>query len=121
MKDVRVSAAVEVKTYPEEVVRTFAVSLLRAMGASEQEAAIISDGITTACLWWHPGKGQGLEKFFRFHRQIANGGIVAQAPMRWVMQRGAVALLDAAKGFGYVAGHRAMQKAVDLASVAGVG
>ena len=66
-----------VNYYREPTIREFAAALARGLGASDDEAAIISDGITTASLWWHPGQGQGLEKFFRYHRRVKNGGIVA--------------------------------------------
>jgi len=109
-----------VKHYPEPVIREFAAALARGLGASDDEAAIISDGITTASLWWHPGQGQGLEKFFRYHRRVKNGGIVPRAKMEWVAEGPAFALLEAAKAFGYVAAHTAMRKAVDLARLSGV-
>ena len=109
-----------VRHYPESTIREFASALARGLGASEQEAAIISDGITTASLWWHPGQGQGLEKFFRYHRRVKSGGIVPRANMVWVKEGSAVALLEAAKAFGYVAAHTAMKKAIELARRSGV-
>lgn len=109
-----------VNTYGEETLRHFAVDFLQALGADEEEAAIIADGLVTASLWWHPGQGQGLEKLFRYHRRVGNGGIVPQAQMTWVMDGPSYALLDAAKGFGYVAAHRAMQKSVRKAQESGV-
>jgi LDH2 family malate/lactate/ureidoglycolate dehydrogenase len=109
-----------VQHYPEPVIREFAAALARGLGASDDEAAIISDGITTASLWWHPGQGQGLEKFFRYHRRVKNGGIVPRAKMEWVAEGPAFALLEAAKAFGYVAAHTAMRKAIDLARRLGV-
>ena len=74
----------------------------------------------TACCWLHPGQGQGLEKLLRYTRRARDGGIVAAAAMRWVRQTSSTALLDAAKGFGYVAAHRAMQRAIDKARHQGV-
>jgi LDH2 family malate/lactate/ureidoglycolate dehydrogenase len=68
----------------------------------------------------HPGQHQGLEKLLRYSRRARNGGIVAAAAMRWERQTSATALLDAAKGFGYVAAHRAMQRAIDKARQHGV-
>jgi len=111
---------VPVDRYPEPVLRSFAQALWQALGASEEEAAIIADGLLTASLWWHPGQGQGLEKFFRDRRQIRAGGIVPRAPMRWLVDRPSYALLDAAKGFGYVAASRAMRKAIGLARSSGI-
>ncbi|MEM6432082.1 MAG: hypothetical protein AAF708_22785 [Deinococcota bacterium] len=51
-----------VSYFPEATLREFSVSVLRAIGVSEIEAEIVTDGIITASLWYHPGKGQGLEK-----------------------------------------------------------
>ncbi len=110
-----------VNSYDEETLRTFATNCLLALNASEDEARIITDGIITASLWWHPGQGQGLEKLFRYDRRVNSGGIIPNADMRWVKDGPSYALLDAAKGFGYVAADRAMQRAVEKASVTGIG
>ena len=109
-----------VQRYPPETVRGFAHAYLRALGATVEEAEIISDGLMTASLWWHPGQGQGLEKLFRYTRRIQNGGIAPGAPMTWLADGPAYALLDAAKGFGYVAAQRAMRKAVEKAKTSGI-
>ena len=106
--------------YPLERLRSFVSDFLRALGASPEEAGIISDGLMTAAQWWHPGQGQGLEKLFRYKRRLENGGIVPQATMRWLVDSPAYALLDAAKGFGYVAAQRAMSRAVAKAKRSGI-
>ena len=100
--------------------RHFAGSVLRALGASDEEARINADGVVTASLWWHPGQGQGLEKLFRYARRMRNGGIRPDASMRWVREGAAAALLDAGKGLGYVAARRAMDRAIAIAGAAGV-
>ena len=104
----------------EPSVRSFVEVMLTALGANEAEARINADGIVTASLWWHPGQGQGLEKLFRYARRMQNGGIVPDAPMAWVSDRTSTALLDAAKGLGYVAASRAMDLAVEKARASGV-
>lgn len=109
-----------IQLYSLETLKKFSTDFLLALGATDEEAAIVTDGLMTASLWWHPGQGQGLEKFFRFHRQIKNGGIVPNAPMRWVQEGPSYALLDAAKGFGYVSAHRAMARAIEKAKVTGI-
>ncbi len=109
-----------VKRYPLETLRSFAEAFMRGLGASAAEAEIIGDGLMTASQWWHPGQGQGLEKLFRYHRRVQNGGIVANAEMRWLADGPAYALLDAAKGFGYVAAQRAMRRAIKKARSAGI-
>lgn len=110
-----------VKRYPERIVRKFARDLVVGLGGSEAEADVISDGITTASLWWHPGQGQGLEKFFRYHRRVRNGGYVPRAKLEWVREGPSYALLEANKAFGYHAGNTAMRKAMVLAGMSGIG
>ncbi len=109
-----------VATYPEPLLRRFTTDFLLALDASSEEADIIADGLMTACLWWHPGQGQGLEKLVRYHRRVLNGGIVPAATMEWVREGTSTALLDAGKGFGYVAAHRAMSRAIEKASETGL-
>lgn len=109
-----------VNLYSIDTLQNFSTEFLTTLGATEEEAQIITDGLMTASQWWHPGQGQGLEKLFRYHRRIRNGGILPNAPMEWVQEGPSYALLDAAKGFGYVAAHRAMAKAVEKAKVTGV-
>jgi len=109
-----------VARYPEGVVRGFALDALRAIGASAEEAGIVAEGMVTASLWYHPGQGQGLEKLFRYERRVREGGITPGATMTWVREAPAAALLDAGSGFGYVAGHRAMQRAVAMARTTGM-
>ena len=94
--------------------------MLNGLGANAEEARINADGIVSACLWWHPGQGQGLRKLFRYARRMRNGGIVPDAKMQWVTERTSTALLDAAKGLGYVSAHRAMAKAIEKARTTGI-
>lgn len=109
-----------VNRYPESVLRRFSMDMMAALGADEDEAKIVTDGLMTASLWWHPGQGQGLEKFFRYTRRLKEEGIIPRAEMKWVKEGPTYALLDAAKGFGYVAAHRAMQRAIEQAREFGV-
>ena len=109
-----------VNFYPLDTLRAFTVNFMRGLGATVEEADIISDGLMTASQWWHPGQGQGIEKLFRYHRRVKNGGIVPDAPMTWLSDGPAYALLDAAKGFGYVAAQRAMKRAIEKAKSSGI-
>jgi LDH2 family malate/lactate/ureidoglycolate dehydrogenase len=111
---------VTVAQFPEPVVRSFCEDVFHALGASDEEARINADGLVTACLWWHPGQHQGLEKLFRYTRRVKNGGIVPRAKMAWVEERSSSALLDAANGFGYVAAYRAMTRAIEKARGSGI-
>jgi LDH2 family malate/lactate/ureidoglycolate dehydrogenase len=106
--------------YPEATLRGFCHDAMAALGATDEEATIVSDGIVTAALWYHPGQGQGPEKLFRYERRVAAGGDVPGVAMAWEREAPAAALLDAKKGFGYVAGHRAMTRAVAMARTTGI-
>ena len=109
-----------VNHYSLETLQGFALDCLRAWGASEEEAAIVSDGVLTAAQWWHPGQGQGLEKFFRYQRRVHGGGIIPAVEMTWLRDGPSFALLDAARGFGYVAAQRAMARAIEKARATGI-
>ena len=116
----RLDDRVAVQRFSEASLRAFAEAVLRALGATEEEARVNADGVITAALWWHPGQGQGLEKLFRYARRMQNGGIRPAASMRWVREGAATALLDADKGLGYVAGRRAMDRSIEMARGAGI-
>ncbi len=109
-----------VNHYSLDTLQGFALDCLGALGASEEEAAIVSDGVLTAAQWWHPGQGQGLEKFFRYQRRVHGGGIIPAVEMTWLREGPSFALLDAAKGFGYVAAQRAMNRAIEKARATGI-
>ena len=115
-----ISSNEPVTRYPEATLRDFSRTVLQALGATKEDADTVTDGIITASLWYHPGQGQGLEKLFRYQRRVQGGGIIPQAKMTWERQGASFALLDAAKGFGYVAANKAMQKAVELATQTGI-
>jgi LDH2 family malate/lactate/ureidoglycolate dehydrogenase len=110
-----------VNYYPETVLKQFSDDMLRAIGATEEETAIITEGLMTASLWWHPAQGQGIDKLFMYHRRVRDGGIVPGARMTWTRDGPSTALLDGANGFGYVAAYRAMERAVEKARQSGVG
>ncbi len=112
---------VQVNHYPREVLTGFCSRYLQALGATQEEAHIITEGIVTAAARWHPGKGQGLEKLFRLTTQCGNGGIQLGAPFEILMETPAVAHIDANRGFGYVTGHRAAQLAIKKATAVGIG
>lgn len=109
-----------VNLYELETLNDFAIDFMKAVGATDEEASIIADGLMTASQWWHPGQGQGLEKLFRYQRRIKGGGIIPNAPMEWITDGPSYALLDAANGFGYVAAYRAMHRAIEKAKNTGV-
>lgn len=112
--------AIETVRVSEASARAFLQAFFMGLGTNEEEARINTDGIVTAALWWHPGQGQGFEKLPRYARQLRSGGLVGDAQMSWVADRTSTALLDGARGLGYVSAHRAMAKAVEKAKATGI-
>jgi LDH2 family malate/lactate/ureidoglycolate dehydrogenase len=116
----RLTGDVPVARFPEPRLRTFVEDFLARLGFDSDEARITADGLMMASGWWHPGQGQGLEKLIRYARRVDNGGIVTGAPTVTVRDHASSALIDAGKGLGYVAAHRAMAMAVEKARGRGI-
>jgi len=113
--------SVPVIRYDRKLLIEFSAAYLRALGATEQEAAIVAEGIVTAASRWHPGKGQGLEKLFRLTIQTSGGGIRNGAEFEVLMDTPAVAHVDGHKGYGYVIAAKAMTLAIEKAKNVGIG
>ena len=112
---------VDVNRYTEEEIREFMRRMfVEGMGTTEEECEILSEGMLMACYWWHPGQGQGLEKFFRLTAQVENGGINIGAEIETVKEGPAFALMNANKAFGYVAAAKAMDLACEKAEESGI-
>jgi LDH2 family malate/lactate/ureidoglycolate dehydrogenase len=114
-------ASVPVFRYERDVLIGFCQDYLSSLGASEEEARIVADGIVTAASRWHPGKGQGLEKLFRLTIQTGNGGIRNGAEFEVLSDTPAVARVDGHKGYGYVVARKAMDLAITKANKVGIG
>lgn len=93
--------------------RRVASDILGIVGCSEVEAARVAD-----CLVEADARGlesHGLLRLPLYVAAVEAGGIVPDAPMAWVLERGATATLDAAFGFGHTAIERASDRAGQLA------
>jgi LDH2 family malate/lactate/ureidoglycolate dehydrogenase len=104
-----------------EPLRAQAEAILRAYGATEEEAAIQADARLAGELRGHPGQGQGMRGIARYCAMLENGGIVPGAPFEVLVDTPAMALVDGHKGFGQVTAVRAMDLAIDKARHVGVG
>jgi LDH2 family malate/lactate/ureidoglycolate dehydrogenase len=113
--------SVPVFRHKRQVLIKFCTDYLRALGATEEEASIVADGIVTAASRWHPGKGQGLEKLFRLTIQTSNGGINNGAEFEVLTDTPAVAHVDGHKGYGYIIAAKAMRLAIEKARNVGIG
>lgn len=105
--------------YPAPRLRRFAADVLAACGVPANDAAVAAELIVRADV--RGVETHGLVRLPMYVDRLREGGLIADAPMRFVSERGVTAVLDAAGGLGHVAARRAMDKAVELAAGAGVG
>lgn len=97
----------------------FMRSVLTASGASPADALTVAEGL----LWadQRGRQGQGLLRLPILVRRMAQGLIRSPAPMDWTHLGPAAARLNAADGFGHVAGRAGMARAIDLAKSQAIG
>jgi len=106
-------------TIAPEAHRRFVRDVLAAAGAASGDADAVADGLLWADLRARPA--QGLLRLRILVRRLARKLIRSPAPMAWTAIAPAAHRLDAAYGFGHVAGRLAMARAVELASAEGIG
>lgn len=107
---VRVSA-----TSLKRVVRDIFVSL----GLSGFDAETVADVLVTADLMGI--SSHGVQRVERYVAGIENGAVNVNPDMKFTIDYGAIALLDADNGLGHIAGLKAIRKAIEKARLHGVG
>lgn len=112
--------APSLQRYSVKELTAFCHEFLKALGCDEDEAEMVADGVVTSATWWHPSRGQGIEKLVEYAESVSQGGTRPGVEMRWVRSQGATAVLDANRGFGYRAGRLAVDKALELAASYGI-
>ena len=101
--------------------RDFGVRAIAAVGAGEDEAAILADCLIDAQLRTAPLQNQGVVRFAIYARRVREGGITPRAAFRMLRDRPAAALVDGGNGFGQVVAYRAMSLAMEKARACGIG
>lgn len=99
--------------------RRFASDALHSAGCSRGEADTVADALVEADL--RGLHSHGVLRLVVYLDSVRSGGIVADAPMRWLEEHDASARLDAASGFGQTAMAMAVDRATELADKRGVG
>lgn len=106
---------------PVDALEDFTHRAFLAMGMSEEEAGLCTNGLMHAELRCHPGQGQGVGRLTGYHKRIADGAYALGAPFEIVKESPALALVNGHNGLGSVIGQKAMKLAVEKAKVCGVG
>lgn len=94
-------------------------SLFRHVGVPETQADGIAEIVVLADLRGMESHGTNFAP--RYIRGLAKGELNANPKLQYVGGRGAVAVMDADNGLGYVSARAAMERAIDLAADHGVG
>ncbi|KAB8416396.1 hypothetical protein FH972_024915 [Carpinus fangiana] len=109
------------KTYPiaSPTLFTFATNVLVANSIPEAHASIIAKALVAADL--RGVDTHGTQRIPSYLARIRAGVLSATAEPTLTQKTPAVALVDAHDGFGFVAAHLAMQRAIAMAQVYGIG
>lgn len=105
--------------FPADVLRGIAVRVLRASGASEDEAPTVADLLVDANLTGHDS--HGILRLPQYVGMVRNGSILPGAPLKIVRETPATAVLDGGWGFGQVIARKAVEMAVAKAMTSAVG
>ena len=112
---------IDMVTVPVEKLEQFTLDAFSAMGMSDEEARLCTNGLIQSELRCLPGQGQGVRRLPDYRQRIVAGLVNVGAHFEIVKQTPALALVDAHNGLGSVVGRRAMSLAVDKAKEVGVG
>ena len=102
----------------EEPLRTLSFAIFKAVGASEEEAQIVSDILVDTSI--HGVDSHGVRAIPGYIEAIKGGPnawnvLVPGSPIKTLHDTPTTAMWDAGPGFGFVAGYRAMTTAIDKA------
>jgi LDH2 family malate/lactate/ureidoglycolate dehydrogenase len=104
---------------PEPMLRQQGVALLRALGVPDADAALTVDVFLQADL--RGEESHGMRLFLHILGRLRDGGAQPVAETTTLVNRGAIALLDAHDSLGQVVGVRGMELAIAKAREYGVG
>lgn len=97
----------------EEHLRRLAVTIFKVVGASEEEAKIVSNVLVDTSL--HGVDSHGVRAIPRYVARIREGVLVPRTPIKTLVNTPTTAMWDAGLGLGFVAGYKAMKMAMEKA------
>jgi LDH2 family malate/lactate/ureidoglycolate dehydrogenase len=96
----------------------FAAAALHSAGVPIEDARLVADSLVQADLWGH--ESHGVMRLSTYLKRLASAVMRAVTEARVISESGAVAVWDGGDGLGQVIATRAMQSAMQRASVHGV-
>ncbi|MBM4312379.1 MAG: Ldh family oxidoreductase [Deltaproteobacteria bacterium] len=97
----------------------FTEGVLSAVGLPAADAHLVADSLVRADLWGH--QSHGLMRLSWYVARIRAGVVQAVTQPEWIVDAGAVAVLDGRDGVGQVIATRAAHEAIRRAKVHGIG
>jgi LDH2 family malate/lactate/ureidoglycolate dehydrogenase len=107
-----------VRVSPDHL-RSFAAAVYERANVPADDARLVADALVQADLWGH--QSHGVMRTGWYLARIHAGRMNAVTEPEFVVDRGAVALIDGHDGIGQVLTRRAMQEAVTRAKLHGIG
>jgi len=105
--------------YESEILKEFCINILMKAGVKTKDADIIAE--TLICADLRGVKSHGIVRLSTYVEKIEKGIVSLGANMEFERNSGAIALLDAKNSIGQVAGFKAMNTAIDMARIYGIG
>ena len=99
--------------------RAFAVECYVRLNVPEDRARLLADSLVQADLWGH--QSHGVMRIFWYGDRFAAGAADPAAEGQWLMDAGALAMLDGGDGIGQVMAREAMRGAIARARRHGIG
>ncbi len=107
------------KRIQAEILKDFVIRVLNCVAVRSSDAAVVADVLVEADM--RGISSHGVSRLGRYVRAVKTGEIDVGATMLFLSERGSTSVLDAANGFGQVAGVMAMDKAIATANEHGIG
>ena len=102
-----------------ERLTAFIDACYRKLGLAAEPCELLTDSLVQADLWGH--QSHGVMRTFWYGDRFLAGSTVMDARPEWVMDAGALAVLDARNGIGQVTAELAMTEAVRRSKQHGIG
>ncbi len=106
-------------SYSVELLDRFCIDAFTKIGFSADESRIITDVLLMSDLYGI--ESHGMQRVVRYHKGIERGLIDIHAVPEVVFETPVSAVIDAHDAMGQLAGHSAMQKAIEKARTTGIG
>lgn len=112
-------AAMAESRFSPDVLAGFAKAAYRAFGLPEVDADLLADSLVQADLWGH--QSHGVMRTFWYGARFRSGATRPETTTSFVVDAGAVAVLDGRDGVGQVIAAQAMRAAIERAKSHGIG